>query len=178
MKNVDFTRFSYKYLICGFNPEISTWTLLFQKVQMILYILPIYHFFIFCILNELCSSEDTCEIIRFGDKRFEICTSELTKSTVMGKKQHPFNWPKNWSIVFVFFSPKNNQCPMNACGVDIDGLYFLGTLFWYSDEGSFRKGDVAKQFIAIGGISPKTEHPDLVKMKKSFCFLLEVKRVS
>ena len=43
MKNVDFTRFSYKYLICGFNPEISTWKLLFQKAQMILYILPIYH---------------------------------------------------------------------------------------------------------------------------------------
>ena len=82
MKNVDFTRFSYKYLICGFNPEISTWKLLFQKVQMILYILPIYHFFISCILNELCSSEDTCEIIRFGDKCFKIFTSELTKSTV------------------------------------------------------------------------------------------------
>ena len=82
MKNVDFTRFSYKYLICGFNSEISTWKLIFQKVQMILYILPIYHFFISCILNELCSSENTCEIIRFGDKCFKIFTSELTKSTV------------------------------------------------------------------------------------------------
>ena len=82
MKNVDFTRFSYKYLICGFNPEISTWKLLFQKVQMILYILPIYHFFISCILNELCSSEDTCKIIRFAHKCFKYFTSELTKSTV------------------------------------------------------------------------------------------------
>ena len=82
MKNVDFTRFSYKYLICGFNPEISTWKLIFQKVQMILYILPIYHFFISCILNELCSSENTCEIIRFGDKCFKIFTCELTKYTV------------------------------------------------------------------------------------------------
>ena len=82
MKNVDFTRFSYKYLICGFNPEISTCKLIFQKVQMILYILPIYHFFISCILNELCSSEDTCEIIRFGDKCFKIFTSELPESRV------------------------------------------------------------------------------------------------
>ena len=82
MKNVDFTRFSYKYLICGFNPEISTWKLIFQKVQMILYILPIYHFFISCILNELCSSENTCEIIRFCDKCFKIFTSELTKYTI------------------------------------------------------------------------------------------------
>ena len=89
MKNVDFTRFSYKYLICGFNPEISTWKLIFQKVQMILYILPIYHFFISCILNELCSSENTCEIIRFGDKCFKIFTSELTKSTVICSPNQP-----------------------------------------------------------------------------------------
>ena len=107
MKNVDFTRFSYKYLICGFNPEISTWKLIFQKVQMIFYILPIYHFFISCILNELCSSENTCEIIRFGDKCFKIFTSELTKYTVGPKwagrllgfalKQFPrFFFEKSW----------------------------------------------------------------------------------
>ena len=106
MKNVDFTRFSYKYLICGFNPEISTWKLLFQKVQMILYILPIYHFFISCILNELCSSENTCEIIRFGDKCFKIFTSELTKYTVdalilswwnISNGKHDLSWrPNSW----------------------------------------------------------------------------------
>ena len=84
MKNVDFTRFSYKYLICGFNPEISTCELLFEKVQMILYILPIYHFFSSCILNELCSSEDTRKIIRFGHKCFKYFTCELMKSTVAG----------------------------------------------------------------------------------------------
>ena len=71
MKNVDFTRFSYKYLICGFNSEISTWKLFFQKVQMILYILYIYHFFSSCILNELCLFENTCKIIRFCHKCFE-----------------------------------------------------------------------------------------------------------
>ena len=71
MKNVDFTRFSYKYLICGFNPKIFTWKLLFQKVQMILYILHIYHFFSSCTLNELCSFEDTCKIIRFCHKCFK-----------------------------------------------------------------------------------------------------------
>ena len=73
MKNQDFIRFSYIYLICGFNSEISTWKLYFQKVQMILYILYIYHFFSFYILNELCSFEDTCKIIRFGHKCFKIC---------------------------------------------------------------------------------------------------------
>ena len=82
MKNVDFIPFSYKYLICGFNSEISTWKLLFQKVQMILYILPIYHFFSSCILNELRSFEDTCKIIRFGHKCFKYFTSELMKYTV------------------------------------------------------------------------------------------------
>ena len=82
MKNVDFIRFSCKCLICGFNSEISTWKLFFQKVQMILYILSIYQFFLSRILNELCSSEDTCKIIRFGHKCFKYCTSELTKSTV------------------------------------------------------------------------------------------------
>ena len=72
MKNVDFTWFSYKYLICGFNSKISTWKLFFQKLQMTLYILHIYHFFSSCILNELCSSEDTYGIIRFGHKCFKI----------------------------------------------------------------------------------------------------------
>ena len=107
MKNVDFTRFSYKYLICGFNPEISTWKLIFQKVQMILYILPIYHFFISCILNELCSSEDTCEIIRFGDKCFKIFTSELTKSTVIEKKEYYPNRKSRSSTIWSAFDSRS-----------------------------------------------------------------------
>ena len=71
MKNVNFVWFSYRYLICGFNSEISTWQWFFQKVQMILYILPIYHFFSSCILNELCLFENTCKIIRFCHKCFK-----------------------------------------------------------------------------------------------------------
>lgn len=53
-------------------------------------------------------------------------------------------------------------------------VYQNCTLFWYSDENSFRRGDTAKQFIAVGGITPKTNHPDLEKVKKPFVFLLEL----
>ena len=61
-----FLSFSWKYLICGFNLEIYAWKYFFQKVQMILYILAIYHFFSSCVLKELCLVEDTRKTIRFG----------------------------------------------------------------------------------------------------------------
>ena len=106
MKNVDFTRFSYKYLIYGFNPEISTCKLLFQKVQLILYILLIYHFFISCILNELCSSEDTCKIIRFGHKCFKIFYIRVNE-IYSSKESHP--QVKNLENFFENFSQTWSQ---------------------------------------------------------------------
>ena len=66
-----FLTFSWKYLICGFNLEISIWKLFFRKVQIICYILAIHHVFSKCVFMELHAFESTREITLFGQNHYK-----------------------------------------------------------------------------------------------------------
>ena len=63
-----------KYWICGFNREISTWKLFFQKVWMIVNIFHIYDIFSKWIFIDIELNEVVLKIVTFGWFPFQKCT--------------------------------------------------------------------------------------------------------